>query len=818
MNTPHPPNNYPQEPYYYLRPEDDSIDFKRYLSLFISNWYWFAIALFISISIAYGINRWSEEVYTVSSTLLIKDDQLGGVNSGMTNIFPGVEAFKSQQNLKNEIGILKSYKLNYEVMQELPEFHVEYIAVGKRGLVESRMYNRSPFIVVYDSLIKQTPMHKVEIKILSDKKYRLIVNGNKNFEKEMTFGERFSEMGFDFIINLRNSSKYIYDADVSNKYYFYFLNPLTLANQYRSKLSVTPIEEEASLVTLSTSGFVPEQEADYLNKLMDVYIQFGLDFKNQTAAQTMDFIEKQLGTISDSLHLAEGDLESFRLVNRLIDISREGVVIQNKLEQIDAERTALLLRKNYYEYLKEYIDTKKETGDIVAPSVMGVSDQLLIRLVDELSQLQQQKKQLAMNLYESAEPLKVLEANIITTRKAISENISNGQLTIENSLSDADRRLSNIEKEIRKLPSTERQMINIQRKFDINNTVYTFLLEKRAETGIAKASNVPDNRIIDYAGSYNISRIRPKERQNLMMALILGLFFPILGILLVDYLNNKIIDKKDIEKGTGAPVIGFISHNTLKTEIPVAERPGSTLSESFRSVRTNLKYFLKDITNPVIAVGSTITAEGKTFVSANLAAIIATLGKKVLLVGLDLRKPKTHKILGIDNSDGISKFLIGESKIDDVIVKTEIENIWYTPSGPAPPNPAELIDSPEMKEFIMKAKKKFDYIIIDTPPVAIVTDALLVSPLIDFYIFVVRQRYTSKNTLSLIEELHRNENIKSLGIVINDISLSGYYGYGLRYGYLAGYGYSYGYSYYGDYIYSKYGYSDKWKGYYKEDE
>ncbi len=809
MNT----SNYPQSPYdpsLDPRFEDDSIDFKRYISLFISNWYWFAAALFIAISIAYGINRWSEDVYTVSATLLIKDDQ----TSSLTNIFPGSQGFGSLQNLKNEMGILKSYNLNYKVMQELPDFYVEYTAVGKRGIVENRMYTRAPFVVVYDTLARQTIGQKVEIKILSDQRYRLFINGDKNFETEREFGESFNEAGFDFKIVSRDSNGFRFDPDASNRYYFRFLNPSSLANSYRSKLSIAPIEEEASLVTLSTTGFVPLQEADYLNKLMDVYIQDGLDFKNKTAAQTMEFIEKQLLTISDSLELAEGNLERFRLSNKLIDISREGALIQNKVEQIDAERTALLLRKNYYEYLKDYVDTKKETGDIVAPSVLGITDQLLIRLVNDLSQAQQQKKQLALNLFESSEPLRIIESNIATIRKAIRENIDNGLQTIENSLVEVNKRLADIENEIRRLPSTERQLINIQRKFDINNTVYTYLLEKRAEAGIAKASNVSDNRIIDYAGFYNISQIRPKRKQNLMMAFVLGIFLPVLGIILVDYLNNKIIDKKDIEKVTKAPVIGFISHNTLKTEIPVAEKPGSTLSESFRSVRTNLKYFLKDTANPVIAVSSTITAEGKTFISVNLAAIIATLDKKVLLVGLDLRKPRTHKIFGIDKDEGISKFLIGESKFEEVIVKTEIENLWYAPSGPVPPNPAELIESPAMKEFIEKARKKFDFIIIDTPPVAIVTDALLLSNIADFYIFVVRQRYSSKNTLGLIDELYRNENIRHIGIIINDISLSGYYGYGLRYGYSLGYGYNYGYNYYGNY--GKYGYSDSVKGYYTE--
>jgi tyrosine-protein kinase Etk/Wzc len=801
----------------YNQDNSDSLDFKRFLSLFISNWYWFAIGLFISISIAYGINRWSQEIYTVSSTLLIKDDKFGGSNAELANIFPGTNAFKSQQNLKNEIGILKSFNLNYRVMVGLPEFHVDYIGVGKRGVVETRMYNSCPFVVIFDSLEKQIIGQKVGIKLISAQKYRLELDDNKNFSKELSFGERFNEMGFDFIVQLRVKNQPGFNPKASNKYYFYFNSPVSLANLYRNKLSVVPIQEEASLVTLTVSGFVPDQEADYLNKLMAVYLEYGLEVKNKTAGQTLDFIDNQLGLISDSLHVAEGDLERFRFNNRLIDLSKEGSIIQSKLEEIDKEKTTLQLQESYYLYLKNYIESKNESKDIVAPTIMGVTDQLLIKLVNDLAQVQQEKKKLAMNLNESAEPLKIFEANIITVRTAINENIIGGLQNIERLKAENENRLNMAEMEVKRLPSTERKMINIQRKFDINNTVYTFLLEKRAETGIAKASNVPDNRIIDYAGAFSSARIKPKERQNFMMALILGLFFPLVGIFLIDYLNNKIIDKRDIEKGTNAPVLGYISHNNLKTETPVSERPGSTLAESFRSVRTNLKYFVKENECPVISITSTISSEGKTFVSANLALIIASNGKKVLLVELDLRKPRIHKIFNISKETGISNFLIGQEEFENIIYKTESENLWYSPSGPIPPNPAELIDSPAMQDFIMKAKKQFDYIIIDTPPVAIVTDALLVSDLTDFYLFVVRQRYTSKNTLGLIDELYNNENIKSVGIVINDISLTGYYGYGLRYGYSAGYGYSYGYNYYGDYVYSKYGYTDKEKGYYNDE-
>ena len=793
--------------------ELDSIDFKRYFSLFISNWYWFAISLFIALSISYGINRWSEKVFTVSSTMLIKDDQ----NSSLGNIFPGSDGFGSKQNLNNEIGILKSFSLNLRVMNEMADFHVVYVGVGKRNIVENRLYRSTPFIVHYDSLSKQILNYRVKIKILSEKKYLLGIDGNSGFKKELRFGERFKEKGFDFIISPRNINGIGFNPDASNNYYFYFVSPASLANRYRGGLSVVPMAEEATLVTLTVSGPVSEQEADYLNKLMDIYIIQGLELKNETAEKTIEFIDDQLGLISESLALAEGDMESFRLSNRLIDLSREGTNIQNKLEQIENEKIRLMLQKRYFDYLKEYIDSKNESGDIVAPAVMGITDQLFINMVGELSQLQKQKVQLGMNLKETQEPLKMLETDILTAKATMIENIRSGLQNIDQTIKEVEERQLETENSMNRLPSTERKLINIQRKFDINNTVYTFLLEKKAEAGIARASNVSDNRIIDHAGPYNRSMIRPKTRQNLMMSIILGLLIPMTIIFLIDYLNNKIIDKKDVEKGTSAPVIGFINHNSLETEIPVAERPGSILAESFRSVRTNLKYFIKETDNPVISVSSTITGEGKTFVSANLAAIIASNGKKVLLLGLDLRKPRIHKIFGVGNETGISTYLIGEEKYEKIILPTGVENLWYAPSGPIPPNPAELIDSPEMNDFILKAKKQFDYIVIDTPPIAIVTDALLVSPLTDLYILVVRQRYTSKNTLALIEELHRSDNFKKLGIVVNDISLSGYYGYGLRYGYSGGYGYSYGYNYYGDYVNSKYGYSDNSKGYYKED-
>lgn len=800
-----------------LASPDDSIDIKRYLSLYFSNWYWFAVTLFVALTIAYGINRYSEKIYTVSSTLLIRDEHIDGSMSGKDSFMPGVDIFKSQQNLKNEMGILKSFSLNLRVVDSLPEFDVTYVEIGRRNIVERRLYKDCPFIVISDSIAYQPWGIQFSVKIVSEASFLIQISGDKQKGEEINFGKKFGAKGFNFTLKLRDPDRFEFDESKTNKFLFSFSNPQSLANLYRSKLNISPIEKDASIVTLSLSGASVAQEADYLNKIMELYIKQGIEFKNRTADSTIKFIEQQLNLISNSLVDAETRLQDFKGTNRIINISTEGAIIQSKLERFENERVSLELQDKYYSYLFEYLNSKNESGDLISPSLMGVTDQMLGDLVKQLVSLQQQKKQLAMNLSVDLPPLALLQENINNLRERLIENVRSGQGNIKRSVSEISGQISLVNEELKKLPGTERQMINFQRTYDLNNTVYTYLLEKKSEAQIAKASNVSDNRIIDMAQSINAVLVKPQVRKNYAMAWGLGFLIPAILIFFIDLLNNKIIDRRDVEKGTMTPVIGYISHNISKNEVPVAEKPGSILAESFRSIRTSLKYFLEGNENPVIAITSTISSEGKTFISINLAAITAQLGKKVLLIGLDLRKPRIHKVFDMPNTMGMSNYLSNGCEYDEVIQKTPIENLFYASSGPVAPNPAELIENERLKEFIIKAKKEYDIIIIDTPPIAIVTDTLLLRDYVDMNIFVIRQRYSSKNTLNLIQELYQSGKLKKMGIVINDISLSGYYGYGLSYGYYMGYGYSYGNNYYGGNSYKKYGYSEKGKGYYSEE-
>lgn len=489
---------------YLVDEQEETIDIKRYVSLFVSNWYWFVIALILALGSAYLINRYSEKMYSVSSTLLIKDDQTSGYTSSIGNVLPGGDIFRNQQNLLNEIGILRSYNLNYKVMQELPEFNIVYKGMGKRRIVESRMYMTSPFKVLCNSISTQPYGVRVHVTILSENTYELKIEDeinreDVNYKKEMSFGERFDKYGFDFSIVRRFADEPVVDEDGSNEYWFYFVSNEQLAADYRNKLSVTPIEEDASLVTLSVTGFNAQQEADYLNTLMDVYIRYGLENKNQTADSTIKFIERQLSVILDSLDMSEEQLESFRRSHNVVDISREGSVIQTRLEKIQTEKVTYEMQLNYYNYLSDYLRQKYADGTILSPSVMGINDQVLIRLVTELSDIQKEISRVGFNLSGDQPAFELLEKQLETTRKALMENVSNGIRNIKIAINETDRRIKAVEGELKGLPATERQLITIERNYNLNNTVYTYLLEKRSESEIAKASNVSDNRIIDRA-------------------------------------------------------------------------------------------------------------------------------------------------------------------------------------------------------------------------------------------------------------------------------------------------------------------------------
>lgn len=785
-------------------PPTDDIDLMRYVSLFISNWIWIVVALFLALSVAYIFNKYSVRVYNVKSTLLIKDVQNTGAVANMEQIFAG-NAYNPYPNLDDEVAILQSYTLNYRVVEEMPELQIAYVPVSRNGIQRQRTYKTSPFVVKKLSEVQPLGV-PVNIRFTGPDSYKVEVDedqpgawgkgqganpepGTLNPERELKLGEVYNHNGFNFVVEQRDSAKSFPGGN--SRWLVWFESPATMTNSYRYNLKVEPVKEYASVFTLSFNAYSPQQGADYLNKLMEIYIDQGLELKSRAADNTINFIEAQLGLISDSLKLAENSMENFRLNNRFVDLTLEGTLVLQRLEKFEGEKNMLGLQMQYYEYLRDYLDSRSAAESIISPSVMGVTDPVLVKLVTEFASLQQKRKQIAFSVNENLAQLEMQDKELEDARAALRENVSSAINQLQLSVNNVNRNIAGVEKELGRLPGTERSLIGIQRKFDLNNSVYTYLLERRAEAGIAKASQITDNRIIDGAIVQNSAQIKPQAMKNYLIAMLLGLLVPMALIVIFDLLNNKIIGRHDIERLTKAPIIGYISHSDYHVEDPVAQKPGSTLAESFRAVRTSLSFYTGQTKCPVVLISSPVSGEGKTFVSVNLATIISMMNKKVLIVGLDLRKPRVHAILKAGNGHGMSQYLSNSATFEEVIVPTDIVNLWFAPSGPVPPNPAELIGSPKMTEFIARARNEFDAVIIDTPPVGIVTDALLLSQLTNVNLFVVRQKYTTRGSVALLDEIYRKGEMSNVAIIVNDISASGYYGYGLRYGYTLGYGHRY---------------------------
>jgi tyrosine-protein kinase Etk/Wzc len=761
--------------------QEEAIDIRKFLFKIFQKWYWFVLSVSIAYAIAYVINRYSEPRYSLNATLIINDEK----KSTADLLLNALDRNSARKNIENEIAVLKSYKMAYRTITELKEFGINYFTVGR--VRTPILYKSAPFKVVMDTTSDNSRNRPVYITILNKNQYQLEFGKDDETKRIHEFGVPYRSKNFNFTIFLQQYPL----PFATNKFYFVINDLGTLAKVYQGKLNIATNDKRSTVLTLSTTGFSPSMETDYLNKLMEMYIKTGLDEKNQTSINTINFIDEQLSTVVDSLRKAEDNLQNFRLNNKIVDISTEGTAIMGRLVSVQAEKLTVEMKLKYYKYIQSYIEKKKDFREVAVPSVMGIDDPLLNSLVSELASLYGERGVLAISAREDYPGFNSVNIKIKNTMDALQESIRQLIASTTLSLNELKRRQEDVEEEIQHLPITERKLLTIERNFKLNDQIYNFLLQRRADAAIARASNVADNKILDLAKSRDAVQISPKPSSNTMTAIIIALLIPFSVILLREFLNDKIMEPKDVEKSTKVPIYGSVGHNDEASDIPVAESPKSAIAESFRALRTNLQYVLRSSQEKVICISSTISGEGKTFSAVNLASIIAQSNKKTLLLSLDLRKPKIHKIFNLENDKGLSTYLIGRTSFSDTVHATNINNLFAATAGPVPPNPAELLETPLMDAFMTNARKEFDIIIMDTPPLAVVTDAYILTRFSSVFLFVVRQNYSSKSVIQLVNELHLKRGIQNVGIIINDVKVSNYYGRKYSYN-------SYGYNTYGD--------------------
>jgi len=767
--------------------QSEAFNIKDFITEALSYKYLYIASFFICLLIAFLVNKFSPTVYQVNSVIGPVEDKRSSL-LGSNDLFSGLGALAESRNLENDINSLNSFSLAATTIKNL-NLEIGYFA-GKNSLFRNptQVYLGNPYTVSIDKSHIQPINARFKIDVLDDQSYRLTASedevayynyidnavvSEKNVFKIDTicrFNETISSYNYKFSIALNKELYSPLQAKETDFFFeFYHLDQLT--KSYLKRLKVEPVSIRSSLINLLFTGENRRLTIDFLNNFIQAYLDDNLSKKNKIARNTIDFIDSQISEISDSLSISESKLRDYRSAHQVTDLSYQGQQALEAMREIENERTTLQVQERYYNYVLDYMEKNQDMSSLSPPSAANVVDPIMNSLVLELLTLNSQRATILSNNAEKNLFLGQIENKIKLQKQAIIENVKNNLNTLNLTQNELDYRESKLSGEISRLPRTELNMVSMQRQFNLTDQIYTFLLEKKAEAAIAMASNYPDYEILEPARDITASIIVPRSSLNWIIALFMAFMIPTLYIILRNFFNEKITSVRDVERIIGQPVMNLIYKNYYKSESVVKDYPGSSIAESFRNLRSSL--FLKFRSEPhkVLMITSSQPQDGKSFVSSNLAASIASVGHKTVLLDCDLRRPTLHEKLKIVNSVGLSNYMVKNVSSKEILRKTDIDNLWFIPAGPILPNSSELIESGVLDELIEELKEKFDYVIIDSTPAGLVADASLMVKYASFILLVCRNEYTRKDVFTDVLNLFQANSINNYDIVFNDLNL-----------------------------------------------
>jgi tyrosine-protein kinase Etk/Wzc len=757
----------------YFQADTPKFDLQSYLRRYLRYWYLFPIFVALSLITAFLYLQVTQPIFLSKTTILIKDEKKG-IDAG-GSILEEMAQFGGNKLVENEIEILKSESLMAQVAKELD---LEVALYSKDGLRTVDLYRQSPVIVTPEIVSDYALENPMYIHIVDSLHYKI-----NDEDQVYTFGQKFRNPWGLFSIEAGTESTY---TDIQVK--FHNLPALTTNMLERLKISLPNIK--STVLELSFEDPSKQRGKDVLNKLLDVYVQSSLNDKNSEASNTLKFIETRLGLITGELGDVEQDVETYKTSKGLTDISSESQIFLQNIKENDSKLSEINTQISILESVDNYIDKAGEGAP--APATYMINDPVLVSLLTKYNELSLQREKYARTTQANNPLLETINTQLSQTRQAVRENVQNlkrGMDVTRRNLEGINTRFS---AGLRSIPQKEREYVSIKRQQTIKEGLYLYLLQKREETALAYASTVTDSRLID-APTASIKSIKPKRMVIWTGSLAAGIVIPILLINLIFLLNNTVQRREDIEKMGGISVLGEIG--TLKVNpgqdaiISITSR--SAVAEQFRALRTNLQY-LGDGRCRTIMFTSSIGGEGKSFVSVNLAASLAYSDKRVILVGLDLRKPTLHERLNISNTKGVTNYLIGHGDITSLIHSTGVHPKFdVIASGPIPPNPSELLGNGRLSLMLNELRERYDYVLIDSPPYGLVTDASIISEFVDATLYLVRFNYTILDHVSRIKDLTRSKRFSNLSVIFNGVNYGAGYGYGYGYG-------GYGYGYYSD--------------------
>ena len=792
---------------------EEQINIQQIIFRYLIHWPWFVVSVIICMIGAWVYLFTTTPIYNISATVLIKDDEKGGgASMGSELEKMGLDGFmSSSKNVDNEIEVLRSKSLAREVVNQL-SLYVTYR--DGDAFPEKELYRNSPV------LVSLTPQEAEKLPKTMEVGMTLLPTGGMNVQ--IMVGDKEYNKQFDklpavfptdegtvaFFENKDTLAIVQSEEKAEERHITAFINrPMAVAKGYTNALSIAPTSKTTSVVIVSLKNSNRRRGVDFINQLLMMYNINANNDKNEVAQKTAEFINERIGIISKELGSTEQDLENFKRSAGITDLTSEAQIALTGNAEYEKKRvenqTQINLVMDLYRYMKgnEYE---------VLPSNVGLQDAALAGAIDRYNEMLVERKRLLRTSTENNPTI----VNLDTSIRAMQSNV---QATLDATLKglqitkdDLAREANRYLRRISDAPTQERQFVSIARQQEIKAGLYLMLLQKREENAITLAATANNAKIIDEALADD-NPVSPKRMIIYLAALIAGIGLPVGIIYSIGLTKLKIEGRFDVEKLTSVPIVGDIPLTDEKQgAIAVFENQNNLMSETFRNIRTNLQFMLEN-DKKVILVTSTVSGEGKSFISGNLAISLSLLGKKVVIVGLDIRKPGLNKVFNLPRKEvGITQYLANpEKNLMDLVQLSDVsKNLYILPGGTVPPNPTELLARDGLDKAIETLKKNFDYVILDTAPVGMVTDTLLIGRVADLSVYVCRADYTHKNEYTLINELAKKDKLPSLCTVINGLDLKRrkygyYYGYG-KYGKFYGYGKRYGYGYgYGEHFHDK---------------
>ncbi|WP_286926870.1 GumC family protein [Flavobacterium sp. UBA4197] len=763
---------------------ENNFSIREQIDKYLIHWRWFVLGIFLSLVTAFLYLRYyTSPSYKAVSTILVKDDKKGGIASELAAFSDIGMLTGAKSSVDNEVEILKSRTLVENVIQRL-DLNVFYIAEGR--VKSSFLYKDSPIEIEFTNKSKDFYLQNFAYRIENKSNNRFFIYDDKeNKLGEYSYGSEIRTKYGTLIVNKKLEN--LIDAEGkshSNNPFVVHVKIVSLSKvteNFKTKLMVNPLSKNTSVIELSLTDPVKERAEDFLNALVRIYNEDAIADKNFISENTSRFISQRLSLITDELDGVEKNVEGYKKQNKITDITSEaGLFLENaSLYEKNVVETETQLK--VVASMKEFLKNSKK-GDLLPSNI--TSDANASTSIDEYNKLVLERNRILKSSTPNNPVVISLDEKIVSLKAGVDESLSRMQSALMIKKRDMDRQEGLLGGRISQIPRQEREFRILQRQQQIKESLYLYLLQKREETAISLAVTAPNAKVVDAAKASDIP-VSPRKGIIYLGALILGLLLPFGVVYFMDLLDTKVKTRQDIEERIKAPFLGDIPQSLSANEL-INTTSRSSAAEALRIAKTNLEFMLNHVPDgqaKTIFLTSTFPKEGKTFVTANMAATIALSGKKVLLIGMDIRNPRLDDYIPIP-SKGLTNYLsTKDDSIKDYIIKHNgFEEFYVLPSGVIPPNPAELLMSKKVNSLFEELKKEYDYIIVDTAPVSLVTDTMLVAHLADVFIYVVRANYLDKRMLRVPQIIYKEKKLPNMCMLLNDTDTTKGYGYGYGYG------------------------------------